>query len=279
MCAVSNAGQAEFWNGEVGQRWLAREAELEAGNRAVTDFLLSETAASRPGRILEVGCGSGGLALQLADKAPETNVTGADISVPLLERARARGAQRPNLAFLLADVQTARLPGPFDMVVSAFGMMFFDDPQAAFANIRGAMAPDGQMIFVTFGAPAGNPWFGIPRRIAVARMGEPPTDGGNAPGPLAFADGDRVVRLLRGAGWNRAEVETRSFDFHHPGGPDAAAALAVVLGPAAYVLRAMGAEEADRQAVRAAIAAEFAAFAQSDGLRLPIALNIFRAAA
>jgi SAM-dependent methyltransferase len=279
MCAAANKGQAEFWNGEVGRRWLVRESEMEAVNRAVTDFLLTEATDFGPARILEIGCGSGGLTLSLAKRLPRAKVTGADISDIFLERARARGAQQPNLEFLLTDVQTASLPGPFDFAVSAFGMMFFDDPQAALANIRRSMAQGGRISFVTFGPPAGNPWFGIPRRIAVARLGEPSPTDGNAPGPLAFSDGNRVVEIMQAAGWNRPECETRDFDFHHPGGAAAAADLATVLGPAAFVLRVADGDEEDRRAVREAIAAEFAAYEGSDRLRLPVALNVFKAAA
>lgn len=277
MGRTANAGQGEFWNGDIGRRWLAREAELEVANRAVTDFILTQVAAVAPRRVLEVGCGSGGLSLALAASLPQGAVLGADISAVLIERAQARGGDRANLSFALADVQTAELPGPFDMVVSCFGMMFFADPTAAFANIVRAMAAGGQILFVTFGPPSGNPWFGIPRQIAAAHLGEPPETPAGAPGPLAFADGERVVALMRAAGWHGATCDARPFDFHHPGGAAAAADLATALGPAAFILRTAAAPEAARLAVRDEIARAFAPFQGADGLRLPVVLNIFRA--
>lgn len=277
MGEAANAGQSDFWNGDVGRRWLARETELEAANRAVTDFILAQVAAAAPRRVLEVGCGSGGLSLALAAALPQRAVLGADISAMLIERAQARGNGRANLSFGLTDVQTADLPGPFDMVVSCFGMMFFEDPAAAFANIRRATTPGGQLLFVTFGPPSGNPWFGIPRQIAAARLGEPPQAPADAPGPLAFADGDRVTALMRAAGWQDAAYDARPFDFHHPGGAAAAADLATALGPAAFILRTAAAPEAARLAVRDEIAAAFLPYEGADGLRLPVVLNVFRA--
>ncbi len=273
-----NRDQANFWNGEIGRRWLAREAEMEAMNRTATDHIVAEVAATRPARVLEIGCGSGGLALKLAGTAvPRGEVVAADISEPMLARARERAGGCPNLSFLLADAQTADLPGPFDMVVSAFGMMFFDDPVAAFANIRRETAPGGRLLFLTFGAPSENPWFCIPRRIAAARLGEPPGAPDNAPGPQAFADGARVVGLMHKAGWEEPSVQARVFDFHHPGGAVGAAELATSLGPAAFVLRSAGASDSDRAAVKAAVEVAFAPYARPDGLHLPVVLNVFEA--
>lgn len=279
MNDAANAGQIDFWNGEVGQRWLRREADLEAMNRPVNDHLLAEARLFPGARVVEIGCGSGGLALRLAGAVPEGEVVALDISAPLLRRARARrdAAGLRNLTFREADAQTAVLPGPFDLAVSAFGMMFFEDPVAAFANIRRAMRPHGRLLFATFAAPAGNPWFGIPRRIAAAHLGEPPEGPATAPGPLAFADGPWVTGMMRQAGWAEPSVETRPFDFHHPAGAAAAADLAVELGPAAFMLRITGASAAHRTAVRDAIEAAFASLAQDGGLHLAVDLNIYEA--
>ena len=279
MNDTANAGQIDFWNGEVGQRWLKREADLEAINRSVSDHLLAEARLSPSARVVEIGCGSGALALALGRAVPEGEVVALDISAPLLGRARMRrdAAGLANLTFREADAQTAVLPGPFDLAISSFGMMFFEEPVAAFTNIRRAMQPDGRLLFATFAAPAGNPWFGIPRRIAAAHLGAPPEGPATAPGPLAFADGERVVGMMRQAGWAEPSVETRPFDYHHPGGAAAAASLAVELGPAAFLLRSLGADERQMEAVRDAIEAAFAPFAKADGLHLTVDLNIFAA--
>ncbi|MBS0564132.1 MAG: methyltransferase domain-containing protein [Proteobacteria bacterium] len=273
MSDMANAEQSEFWNGEVGQRWLTLESEIEAMNGSVSEYLLAEGRGA--GRILEIGCGAGRLAIGLAKSGAQ--VVGVDISGPMLARARERSGTGANPAFLLADAQTADLPGPFDLVLSSFGVMFFDDPVAAFANIRRAVRPGGRLSFATFGAISANPWFSIPRAASVARMGPQPAAPEGAPGPLAFADRARVTGLLAAAGWSDPGAEARLFDFHHAGGPAAAAALAAKMGPAAFVLRTSGASPADIDATRARIAADFAGFAAADGLHLPVEINLFSA--
>lgn len=275
--SATNAAQMDFWNGEVGQRWLSLEAQIEALNRSVTDYLLEKAVRQGPRRILEVGCGSGGLALQLASHLPASEVVAIDLSEPMLARARQRAAGYGNLTFLQADAQTADLPGPFDLILSSFGVMFFDDPVAAFANIRRAAKRGSHLLFATFGSVASNPWFSIPRRLAVDRMGDVPAAPANAPGPLAFSDGARVTGILSDAGWSGADAGACFFDFHLPGGPSAAADLALQLGPAAFVLRTTNASDEDRRIVSAAVTAAFAKFAQEDGVHLQVELNVFEA--
>lgn len=278
MPDTPNAEQAEFWNGDSGRRWLSLETELEQMNASVVNHLLAEARASGAGRILEIGCGAGRLALGLAQgSAVGGQVVAVDISEPMLARARERAHGHANLTFLRADAQTADLPGPFDLALSTFGVMFFDDPVAAFANIRRAMAAKGRLLCATFGAITANPWFSIPRAAAVARLGPPPGADPNAPGPLAFADRARVCGLLTDAGWRDVAAEARIFDFCHTGGPAAAADLSLNLGPAAFVIRVLGGSDADSKAIRDRIEAGFAAFATADGVHLPVEINLFTA--
>jgi SAM-dependent methyltransferase len=176
-----NAGQAEFWSGEVGRRWLEQEAANEALTAEVSARLV---AAVRPGdQVLEVGCGPGGLSLLLARAAgPQGQVLGLDISGLLLARAeeRRRDDGATNLVFQVADAQDAALPsGRFDLVVSQFGVMFFADTLAAFANLRGALRSGGGALFAVWGPVGANPGFAIPRAAATSRRAR-------APGPSLY---------------------------------------------------------------------------------------------
>ena len=280
MTESVNAGQAEFWSGEVGRKWLAHEAELDALTQDVTDHLVRAAALTSGARVLEVGCGSGGLSLALARAVPDGSVLGLDISAPLLDRARARCAavSLQNLDFRLDDAQTAALPPEyFDVLISQFGVMFFADPVAAFTNLRAAMRKGGQLLFACFAAMDANPWLNLPRDIAARRFGSPPAPPPGAPGPVAFADIDRVNGILAKAGFADCRGEARGFTFHHQGGIDAAATLAAILGPAAFILRQAGATDSDRLAVRDDIAKSFAPYAAADGVRIPATINIFHA--
>jgi SAM-dependent methyltransferase len=282
MAEGANAAQVEFWNGEVGQRWLAHEAELDAMNGAITRYLV-EAAGLRPdARILEIGCGSGALSLALARAVPRGEVLALDISAPLLARARERQAEAGlhNLTFREADAQTADLPqGHFDLLISQFGVMFFADPVAAFVHLRAALRPGGRLLFACFAAMEANPWLALPRAIAARHFAAPPDPPPGAPGPTAFADIGRVTALLAEAGFAECRGEARRFDFTHPGGVAAAARLATILGPAAFILRQAGASEDQRRAVAGEIAQAFAPYAAADGVRLPVTANVFTARA
>ena len=276
---VVNADQADFWNGDMARRWLANETEMEMIASAPT-ALLRAAVGPRPGqRLLEVGCGGGALAIRLAESvAPGGTVVAIDISAPLLARATQRASGQANLELRRADAQVADLPqASFDTVLSNFGIMFFDDPVAAFVNLRRTLKPAGRLIFVCFGPVAGNVWFSLPRAAAVARLGAPPSPPAHAPGPMAFSDTAHVTGLMRSAGFVDTRAEAHRLDWVHPGGPAAAARLAIQLGPAAFVLRQQAGSAADRDAIEADIARAFAAYSRADGVRLPVNVLLYQA--
>lgn len=281
MTDSANKDQEEFWAGEVGRRWLDHEDELDAVSAAARSALLA-LADPRPGQqVLEIGCGGGGLAVDLARQVlPGGTVHALDIAAPMLAKAQRRAdeAQLKNLSFRRADAQTADLPkSTFDLALSHFGIMFFADPVAAFANIRSSLRPGGRLVFVCFGRGDRNLWFKIPSAIAAKRFGAPPEPAPGAPGPGAFADIARVTGLLQAAGFTDCLGQARMIDYHHPGGAAATADLSCWIGPAAFILRQAGADHVARAAVTAEIAAALGPYERADGLRLPVELNLFAA--
>ncbi len=283
MTGDANKDQEEFWTGEVGRQWLAHEAELDMMSIAARDGLLA-LADPQPGQqVLEIGCGGGGLAAELARRVlPEGSVLALDIAGPMLSAARARAAAAglTNLTFRQADAQTAPLPAAaFDLALSHFGIMFFADPVAAFANIRQSLRRGGRLVFVCFGRADRNLWFTLPRAVAASRFGAPPEPPPGAPGPGAFADIARVTGLLQAAGFTDCHGQARMIDYHHPGGAAAAADLSCGIGPAAFILRKAGADVAVRAATAAEIATAFAPYMAKDGLHLPVEVNLFSATA
>lgn len=283
MTDSANKDQEDFWAGEVGRRWLDHEAELDAMSAAARDALLALANPQSGQQVLEIGCGGGGLAVDLARRVqPGGTVHALDIAAPMLAKAqqRADAARLNNLSFRRADAQTASLPtAAFDLALSHFGVMFFADPVAAFANIRQSLRPGGRLVFVCFGRGDRNQWFIIPRAIAAKRFGAGPEPAPGAPGPGAFADITRVTGLLQAAGFTDCHGQARMIDYHHTGGAAAAADLSCWIGPAAYLLRLAGADLAARAAIVAEITATFGPYMASDGLRLPVEVNLFSATA
>ena len=204
--------QAALWNGSSGEAWVAAQAVLDDLFRPV-EALLADTAASLGATdVLDVGCGTGATTIALARRLdPSGTCTGVDISAPMIDVARERAAgEEPQPRFLCADAQTHRFePDAFDLLTSRFGVMFFGDPEAAFANLHRATAPGGALRAVVWRGPEDNPFMTTAARAAAdvlpegALQDRPP----GAPGQFAFSDPDRVRLILDAGGWRDPELE------------------------------------------------------------------------
>ncbi len=199
---------ASDWAGSRGAKWRDRLAGMEAMLAAVDEPLLRALQLDAPLRIADLGCGGGGTTLAIQRRAPLGSVVhGCDISPGLIELARQRipPAERA-IAFELADVATARAPAePYDRLVSRFGLMFFDDPPAAFANLRQWLSRGGRFAFAVWGPPAENPWIAIVRQVVAEVVDIPPADP-EAPGLFRYAGAGKLLALLDRAGFNDLEV-------------------------------------------------------------------------
>ena len=206
----ANPDQAEFWD-QLAPSWVAAEAQLELvtgpyGSHAI------ERLGVRPGqRLLDIGCGCGATTLELARRTGEGGaVVGADISAGMIAAAadRAATAHVSNVRFVVADVQTDDVGDPgFDAAFSRFGVMFFSDPVAAFAHVRGVLRPGGTLAFCCWQDILCNEWMFLPATAAMTVTGASPArPGPGEPGPLAFAEPGRVEAVLGGAGFTQIEV-------------------------------------------------------------------------
>ena len=164
-------------------------------------------------RVMDIGCGYGTTTIEAAERvAPSGRVVGVDISAAMLEPARRRVAATglDNIELLEADAQVHTFDArSFDAVISRFGTMFFADPDAAFANLARALRPDGRLAFVCWQDPLKSEWIAVALGAAVAALGQAPDLGApGAPGPFAFADGDRLRRLITAGGFRDVTLET-----------------------------------------------------------------------
>ncbi|BAQ18576.1 class I SAM-dependent methyltransferase [Methyloceanibacter caenitepidi] len=199
---------AEDWANERGQKWCDQLSAMEATLDPVDAPLIDALQLDRPLRIAEIGCGGGGTTLKILRNAPAgSSVHGIDISPALVEKARTRAAtETGDIAFHIANGERAPAPaGPYDRLVSRFGIMFFDDPEAAFSNLSSWLAPGGRIAFAVWGPPPQNPWM-TSLREAVVQVMEVPEPDPDAPGPFRYAGGEKLLGLLKAAGLRDLEV-------------------------------------------------------------------------
>lgn len=277
-----NEEQADYWgNSESGTKWLTYEDQLDQTFASVLELVLTRAELSAGMNILDIGCGTGVSALTAADKVgPEGQVLAADISQPFLKRAhsRAEEAGLNNICVQYADAQTFAFPqGQMDAAISRFGVMFFEDSVAAFANIARALKPRGQMTFAAWGPLDDNPWFKVPHLAAVKRLGRPPRVDRYAPGPLAFHDLDHVTGMMVQAGLTDVRGEAMPMTLPGFGGVEGSAALCTRVGPAARLIAHFDGNEQDVEAIQNSVAEEFGQFLSGSNLRIPAVINLFQA--
>jgi SAM-dependent methyltransferase len=275
--SAANAAQIEYWNAAVGRTWVQFQAQLDRQIAPLGEEALRRLAPQPGQRVLDVGCGCGQTTVDLAGRlGHEGQVVGVDISEPMLEVARARPL--PDRAappvFRNSDAQTDDLgEAAFDAVFSRFGVMFFSDPDAAFANLCRSLKPEGRLAFVCWRPFVENPWMKAPMDAAQDLLPPLPPSDPLAPGPFAFADRQRVLGILAGAGFRDVSVEP--FDALIGGSTvDEAVALAFRVGPLASALR-VAPDLAPR--VEAAVRSELQRFETPDGVMMPAAVWIVQA--
>jgi len=254
-----NAQQIEFWNGEAGNAWAENQARMDVLLQPLSESALGTLSVVPGERVLDVGCGCGGTALRIAELGGE--VTGVDISAPMLARARERAEGRRGIEFVLADAAARDFDPIYDAVFSRFGVMFFADPAAAFANLRTALRPTGRITFVCWQTPRLNPWMAIPGAAVRALLPEPPAVDPRAPGPFAFADRDYVADVLARAGFGRVAIEPLAAQLTLGATVDEALDFTVRVGPLSRTMAELVTDVRHRamEAVKTALAPHFRA--------------------
>lgn len=202
--------QTALWNGAAGRAWVDAQPLLDQVLRPFEDLLVNSISAESSARMLDVGCGTGSVTLAIARKLGQNGrATGIDISEPMLTLARARAErERHPPAFVLGNAESfAFEPASFDAIVSRFGVMFFDEPVQAFANLKRAAEQGARLQFVAWRSAADNPFMTTAERVAAPLLPSLPARREDQPGQFAFGKRDRVHRILQNSGWSEIDIQ------------------------------------------------------------------------
>jgi len=198
-----NETQRERWNGIDGEYWVLQQDRLDRTLAPVTGPLLAFAAPRSGSTVIDVGCGCGATTIELARAVgPSGRVVGLDISEPMLALAASRLSEFGNSTTMLGDAADLPLSNlNAELIVSRFGVMFFGDPVAAFSNLRTGLVPGGRVRFACWRPIGENPWLQIPLHAVYEHAPRLPKPEPEEPGPFAFADTERVTRILTSAGF------------------------------------------------------------------------------
>jgi SAM-dependent methyltransferase len=257
---MATTEMSQAWNGAEGDDW-ARDWEHYDAAAASYHRRLLDAAAVQPGeRVLDVGCGNGQVARELA--AAGAKAVGIDLSRPMLARARELSAGGPE--FVEGDAQVHPFTdGEFDVVLSRFGAMFFADRQAAFDNLARATRPGGRIALIAWQGISGNEWL-QEIRGALALGRELPAPPVGVAGPFGLADADRACEVLHQAGYDGVRAEAVTEPFVAGRDVDDAYAFLSVNGVVRGLLEGLPAPLAEQGLVN--LRASFAAHATADGV-------------
>ncbi|MGJ7418546.1 class I SAM-dependent methyltransferase [Streptomyces cinereoruber] len=244
MSGIVNTEQAQAWNGPEGVHWARHQDRWNAVNGGFDEPLLDAADITGDDRVLDIGCGAGQTTRLAALRAPRGSALGLDLSGPMLAEARARAEREgiPHALFEQGDAQEHPFEaGAFDAAISRYGVMFFTDPVAAFANIGRALRPGGRLAFVCPAEAALNGWAvamtALRDLLPVGDFGSP-----GLPGMFSLADPDRIRRVLATAGFTGVTAErVRAYGTWGRGAEDAAEFL-LGTGPGRHLTERADAE-------------------------------------
>ncbi len=269
--------QARLWNGRSGQAWVENQALLDQLYKPFEELLVQVASATPRRAVLDVGCGAGATTIAIARGMdgttevvpPVPRCVGVDISEPLVSVARAR-AEREHTpaAFICANAQTYAFdPATFDLIVSRFGIMFFDDPVAAFANLRSATREGGELRVIPWRSAAENPFMTTAERAAAPLLPNLPPRRQNAPGQFALADKAAMQGILEASGWS--DIDIRPIDVACSMSRHDLTRHVTRLGPVGQALPDVDAET--RARVTETVLAAFEPFIHGDDVRFTAA--------
>jgi SAM-dependent methyltransferase len=275
---VTQYPAASDWAGARGEKWRGQADGMEATLAPIDEPLITALHLDRPCRIADIGCGGGATTLEIRRRAPSGSVAhGYDISPALIELARSRiQSADDSISFAIANVATSPAPaGSYDRLVSRFGIMFYDDPPAAYTNLARWLTPGGRFAFAAWDRPANNPWFSMVREVVADIIDLPPLDP-DAPGPFRYGVADTLLALLDRAGFRELDVRDWHGALTVGGGLPAAEAATFSLSSFSSFGELL-ANAGDGAVARAheAVTARYSKYEQNGIVRLKASVHLF----
>ncbi len=265
---MPNENMTAAWDGDEGAHWAANADRYDETVRAHHARLFEAAAIGAGEAVLDIGCGTGRTTRDAARAAGSGRALGVDLSGPMLMVARDRAVTEglTNVEFLQADAQVHGFePGTFDVVISRFGVMFFDDPVAAFTNLARAQPRGGRLALLAWQELAANEWLSTIRG-ALAMGRDLPTPPAGAPGPFGLADPAYVAKVLDAAGYTDVDLAPVTSPMQLGGDSDAAYAFVSTIGPVVGMLE--GLEPDERREALDTLRATLDAHHTGDGVAL-----------
>ena len=278
MSNIDTSSEAQmYWNEEGGDKWVENIDFAESFMVPMSDRLIERSAAKKGEKILDVGCGGGITTLKLAALAGEGGgVLGVDVSRQIIDVAIKRAEDSANIEFQHSDAASAEFgENKFDLITSRFGVMFFDDPVAAFKNLHRSLKPTGRLVFLCWRTLQENPWMAEPA-AATFQILPPPAEkpGPTDPGPFSLGEAEHLTNVLQSAGFTNINLDP--VDLGLPmSSVDTAVGFLTRLGPAADALKE--ASDDQRVEVIAAIRSVMEKYSNVDGVLAPAATWIISA--
>ena len=209
-----NIKQKEFWSGKGGDYWVVKQNEMDTMLNPLGKKALAKLDLKSNSKVLDVGCGCGATTLEIAQRVSEGSVTGLDISVPMLDKAKSEASIQgvANVDFQIIDVQVDQLASEeYDYVYSRFGVMFFEDPYEAFKNLSSSIKKGGELSFVCWQNPSLNPWQSLSIQVIRGYL-DMPSPPPRSPGPFAFQEKDYVKDILEQSGFSNISFDDNQED-------------------------------------------------------------------
>ena len=281
MKNLANEEMSEFWNGEGGEKWVDFQDRVDESLATFGHKAMNRLKLVGGESVLDIGCGCGDTSIELARRVGlHGYVEGIDISDRILEQARKRKAIESlrNLNFKCSDVQFHRFePMRFDVAFSRYGVMFFDDPVAAFRNIRYALKSGGRMSFICWRPILENQWVSFPLNIASNHVKIPEPPDRESPGAFSFGDKSRVERILSSAGFTDITVESYDAKFSVGENLEEAVNFLIHFGPASTAIKSQEIDNYTRMKFIMELYDSLSKYLIAEGVALGAATWIFTA--